>query len=295
MRPQTGLRISSYVMRWFSELDGGNIPEFLGDRGSAVTASTEPAAPASDARVIVVAISSVDGRGAISGKSSGLGNDADLHLLKSLRDSADVIVVGSSTVRAEGYCGVGRDEATKRFGGPAHDRPVPPIAVLTRGFELDPESRFFADAEVPPIVIGPKEFVGRPAAVPDDRASRLASLERTGATVLMLDDTDPAFVVDALRNRGYARIVVEGGPRVYRSFFEADIVDEVFLTLAPVVVGDGPATFGGDSAGGTADIGGSRDGAATPVTSATPTGFVAEAAAFSDSHVFVRYSRLRTG
>lgn len=289
MRPQTRLWISSYVMQWFSELDGGNMSEFIGEHGSTTTA--ESAAPATDDQVIVVAISSIDGRGAISGKSSGLGNDTDLHLLKSLRESADIIVVGSSTVRAEGYCGVGRDEATKRFGRSAHGRPTPPIAVLTRGFELDPESRFFADAAVPPIIIGPKDFAHPPGAVPDDHRKRLASLERTGATVLMLDDTDPAFVVDALRNRGYARIVVEGGPSVYRSFFKADIVDEVFLTLAPMVVGDGPATFGSlEEAEGDANSDGDAN-AADATGSALPLSFRAEAAAFADSHLFVRYSR----
>lgn len=269
-------------MKWFSELDVDGIPGFLG--------APPPADRTCGTRVIVVAISSMDGRGAISGKSGGLGNDADLRLLTSLRETADVIVVGASTVRAEGYCGVGRDRATALFGGPADDRPIPPIAVLTREFDLDPESRFFTDAAVPPIVIGPSSSAGVGAA-PARQAdpARVGTLVRAGAEMVLLDDTDPASVVGALAGRGFGRIVVEGGPSVYRAFFEAGVVDEVFLTIAPVVVGAAPATFGGDHP--------AAEPASEPAADATalPATFVAESAAFSDSHLFVRYVRATGG
>ena len=86
-----------------------------------------------------------------------------------------------------------------------------------------------------------------------------------------------------MRRLGFRRITVEGGPRVYRDFLAADAVDRVFLTLAPMIVGAGSATFGTD----VRDVHDNR--------TTTPLGFHADAAAFSDSHVFVRYSRLRTG
>ncbi|HHU44087.1 MAG TPA: pyrimidine reductase family protein [Actinomycetales bacterium] len=243
-------------MRWLSELDERTIHEFIGATGDA--------AP----RVTLVAISSIDGRGAVAGKSGGLGNEADLRLLKTLRDTADVVLAGSATVQTEGYCGVGRDRATRRFGS-AGDRPIPPIAVLTRRFELDPESRFFTDVATPPIVIGPAAA-----------AATGSALVEAGSEIMALPDTDAASVVAALSNRGFARIVIEGGPSVYREFLAAGVVDEIFMTVAPTWLGSGPLTLGP-----------ANDPAAPPAM----LDFTLEAVAHSDSHVFLRYSRGRAG
>ncbi len=92
-------------------------------------------------------------RRTVDGRSAGLGNAADEHLFAVLRDLADVILVGSGTVRAEQYGGIRLDAVRParrvRWGLPATP---PPIAVVT-GRGLDPTLPMFTDTVTPPIVI----------------------------------------------------------------------------------------------------------------------------------------------
>lgn len=205
--------------------------------------------------VTLIAVTSLDGRAAIDGVSGGLGNPADAALLQAVRAVSDIVVVGAGTARAENY-------------GPT--APPTRLAVLSRSFDVDPASRLFDDPASLPILIGG-------AGAPPERRTALAE---AGATLVELSDTAPEQVLAALRRLGHTRIALEGGPGVYREHLRADVVDRAFLTLSPMMVGDGPATFGSRDATG-----------ASPL----PLDFRAEAAAFSDSHLFVRYSRVRAG
>ncbi|WP_295628323.1 dihydrofolate reductase family protein [uncultured Corynebacterium sp.] len=223
--------------------------------------------------VTAIAITSVDGRGALDGTSGGLGNPADAAVLRAVRDTADVVIVGAGTARAENY-------------GPA--APPTRLAVLSRSLDLDPSSRLFsgnsgADSPPAPIIVTTATSTGdRPF---DDRHDeRRRALVEAGADVVVLADSSPRALIAALRDRGLRRIVVEGGPSVYRQFLDDDAVDRIHLTLSPMVVGGGPATFG------TGESERPSEGAAGP-----PRGFRVEAVAHSDSHLFVRYFRERTG
>ena len=65
-------------------------------------------------------------------------------------------------------------------------------------------------------------------------------------TVLALADQetiDPGRVVEALRTRGHRRILSEAGPHTFGALLEAGLVDELFLTSSPLLVGDaGPGS-----------------------------------------------------
>ncbi|HZA05272.1 MAG TPA: dihydrofolate reductase family protein, partial [Propionibacteriaceae bacterium] len=53
-------------------------------------------------------------------------------------------------------------------------------------------------------------------------------------------------LVDELAGRGQPRLLCEGGPHLHRGLLAAGLVDELSLTLAPVVVGgEGPRTTAG--------------------------------------------------
>jgi riboflavin biosynthesis pyrimidine reductase len=169
-------------------------------------------------------IASLDGGATVAGRSAGLGNPADEHLFGLLRDMADVILVGSGTVRAERYGGI-RLDATRRarrlrWGLSAEP---PPIAVVTvRG--LDPNLPLFTDTETPPIVITTEQGAG---AVPSTARTISAGHDRVNF----------ADAIGVLGSQGFRRVHCEGGPGLLGSLVAADLLDECCLTIAPLLLG----------------------------------------------------------
>lgn len=159
-------------------------------------------------------VTSADGAVAVEGTSAGLGSRADRKVFGLLRRLADVILVGAGTVRAENYRGArGTDPA--------------PIAVITGTADLDPGSRLFTDTAVAPIVLTLDS-------APTRRRERLAA---AGADVAVLASLTPADVLAELARRGLQRVLCEGGPTVLGDLVAADAVDELCLTVSPLLAG----------------------------------------------------------
>ncbi len=181
-------------------------------------------------RVRVNFITSLDGAATIDGRSGGLGNEDDQLVFDTLRMLADVIVVGAGTVRAEGYSGIrlSREDAAWRLGNrlPAQV----PVAVVSSRLELDPRHPFFGDAVVRPIVI-------THAGSPPERRAELAEV----ADVLVCGEraVDPAVMVRDLADRGLGQILCEGGPQLFGDLIAADCVDELCLSISPMLEGGG--------------------------------------------------------
>jgi len=76
-------------------------------------------------------------------------------------------------------------------------------------------------------------------------------LETAGVELVELADDDDgridiAALLDHLGNRGITALLVEGGATVHGSFFDGDLVDEVFFFVAPLIIGGlAPAAVGG--------------------------------------------------
>jgi riboflavin biosynthesis pyrimidine reductase len=173
-------------------------------------------------------IASLDGATSLAGRSGALGGPGDKAVFAALRSLADVILVGAATVRIEGY-GPARLNTEARAGRIAAGLdPVPPIAVVTRSCRLDWGSRFFADAEARPII-----FTAAVAAEVDrEAAARVADLYVVG------DDTvNLRRAIGVLNDRGHENVLAEGGPLVAAALAADDLLDEVCLTIAPLVVG----------------------------------------------------------
>jgi riboflavin biosynthesis pyrimidine reductase len=173
-----------------------------------------PRSPAPEGRPHVTAmmVSSLDGRAAVAGSSRPLGGEYDLRLLLALRASADALIVGPSTVRAEGY------------------GPLPcPAVLVSRTFDLPWKAGLFATPGLPVLV-----YTGPSAGEPPDVA---AAVE-----VVRLDEPSLAAVLADLRARGMSRLLCEGGPRLNRALLAAGLLDELFLTLSPLVTGDDSQT-----------------------------------------------------
>ena len=185
-------------------------------------------------------IAGLDGGAVTGGTSGGLGGAGDRQVFGLLRELADVILVGAGTARAETYSGARMTAAQRQA---RHDRgqaEVPPIALVTRSADLARDLPVLTDTEVPPMVLTCAD------AAPGAR-------RRLGAAAEVLDCSagDPARVDIAaalarLAERGLVRVLTEGGPRLLGTVIGADLLDEICLTIAPLLVGgDGPRVAAG--------------------------------------------------
>lgn len=173
-------------------------------------------------------VSSVDGAAVVEGRTAGLGGAADRAAFRQLRRTCDVILVGAGTVRTEGY---GPPRATEAVVAQRTARGLAPratIAVVTASGGLDPSARLFADPAYRPVVIAPA-------------AADLRPLEHHADVVRAGEDTvDLAQALRALGDRGARWVLCEGGPTLNAALLADGLVDELFLTIAPTLVGDAP-------------------------------------------------------
>lgn len=185
-------------------------------------------------------VSSLDGAATYEGRSGTLGDEVDQRVFLLLRRLADVLLVGAGTIRAEGYGGHLLSPESQAWrtghGMSAH----PPVAVVSGSLDLDPDSEFFTAAPVRPIVL-------TSAASP---AARRRALEPVAEVVdAGTTQVEPALMVKALASRGFEQIHSEGGPTLFGSFQAAGLVDELCLTLSPLLAGGAAKRISGQVPG----------------------------------------------
>ncbi|MGV9785409.1 dihydrofolate reductase family protein [Nocardia farcinica] len=176
---------------------------------------------------------SVDGAIATGDTSAGLTTPLDQKVLHLLRDLADVVLVGASTIRAEDYIGIRVSEAGRAYREARGMAPVPPIAVVSGRADIHPESRLLTKTQVPPIIL-------TTAAAP---APAKRDLESAGATVIEAGEetVSSAAIVATLTDLGLHHIDCEGGPTLAGQLATDGVLNELCVTTAPVVIA-GPAS-----------------------------------------------------
>jgi riboflavin biosynthesis pyrimidine reductase len=183
-------------------------------------------------------VASLDGVVAIegadhSGRMIGRGNEADRFVMGLLRAFADAVLIGAGTLRASPdsrwtpahalpACA---DEFAKLRAALGKDA-EPRLVVLSASGRLDPRHRALdAGALVLTTRAGAAALRGR---LPGS-CSVLALGE--GSAV----DLDEA--VSALRGEGHDALLTEGGPTVIGGLLERGLLDELFLTVSPLLAG----------------------------------------------------------
>jgi riboflavin biosynthesis pyrimidine reductase len=166
----------------------------------------------------VVAIPELERSNALVADAS----DADKFLMGLLRATADVVLVGSGTMLASpkgmwrpGGVYPAAKEAFAELGEPA-------VAVVSTGASLDVAHPVLQRAVVLTTVAGAELLSPQ---LPD---------------VVAVNDgdwVDVGAAIDVLRARGHERVLCEAGPHVFGSLLAAGRVDELFLTVSPVVAG----------------------------------------------------------
>jgi 5-amino-6-(5-phosphoribosylamino)uracil reductase len=195
-----------------------------------VTASGERPSTASGERPYTIAnfVTSVDGRATFKGRSGRLGDDGDRALFHGLREQVDAVIVGTRTLGTERYGRLiprpERRERRKRRG-----LRIEPVACLvTRSGDVPTDVPLFAEPEALVVV-----FTG----VAIEARDYAADVE-----VIRLDPGE-LMLTTALRrlhsDLGIRTLLCEGGPRLFGALVREHLVDELFMTLGPKLVGGG--------------------------------------------------------
>lgn len=190
----------------------------IGDLEAFVAAEARPTPPGRP-WVLCNMVASVDGASSgPDGKSRSLSGPGDRRLFHALRSAADVVLAGAGTIRAENY------------GAPRGDGPGPRLAVASASLALDPATRFFQEPKLRPIVLTTDE------AVRDGRAEPLAGVAEVRAVGDQLVDWERALTL--LRDEFATKVLLlEGGSLLNGQLMAADLVDELRLTVSPILVG----------------------------------------------------------
>ncbi|MFG2309757.1 pyrimidine reductase family protein [Streptomyces sp. NPDC048566] len=184
-------------------------------------------------------VSTLDGAAQHDGRSQPISCAADMRVFGVLRGLADVVIAGAETVRQEGYRPARARDTFAGLRAAAGQAPAPAVAVVTAGLDLDFSLPLFTSPLVPTLIL-------TGAAAPADR---VAAAEKAGARVVVAGDgagIDPARAVRALADLGHTRLLTEGGPRLLGGLIAADVLDELCLTVSPLLTaGDAQRVAGG--------------------------------------------------
>ncbi len=202
-------------------------PDASFDLGAAYVADRRPARPDRPWLVLNMVVS-IDGATAVEGRSGGLGSPADHTAFVALRSVADVILVGAATVRAEHY---GPPRTSAAHQAQRVDRgqtPFPRLAVVSGRLDLDLTAPLFIDSPTRPLVV----------TAASAEPARLAEVGQVAEVVAVgQEHADLQAAVAALRGLGAGVVLCEGGPTLNAQLLAHDLVDEVCVTVAPVLAG----------------------------------------------------------
>lgn len=198
-------------------------------RGQAPLLELYPRNPAPTLRVNFVA--SVDGAATLDGKSGGLGGPGDKLIFDTLRMVCDALVVASGTVRAENYDALRLTEPAGEWRRDQGLSEFPQMVIVSGSLDLNLDQLVFTDAPIRPIVV---THGGASA----DR--RRATEQVADLIVAGEDEVDLTAALAELRGRGASQVLCEGGPHLLGALTAADLVDELCLTVSPVLAGAGP-------------------------------------------------------
>lgn len=165
-------------------------------------------------RVIAQLGQSLDGRIATAtGESHFVTGSADRTHLHRLRALSDAVLIGAGTLVADD------PQLTVR----AVSGPNPTRIIVANCASLPAKLRVFTDGAAPTWCIGPLDL-------------SYAGVDRW----FDFQPANPATMISALAKAGIKRLLVEGGARTVSAWLAAGLVDYLYLTIAPIIIGSGP-------------------------------------------------------
>lgn len=201
-------------------------PEARGPLDAEALVALYPRNP--DPTVRVNFVTSVDGAVTVDGRSAGLGGPGDKQIFDVLRMVCDALVVAAGTVRAENYDALRLDAPRRQWRIDHGLTEFPLMVIVSRALDLDPDQEVFSDAPIRPVVITHSGA---------DAARRAAIAEVAEVVAAGAGQVDLAAALTELRGRGFTQVLCEGGPHLVGALTAADLVDEICLTVSPLLAG----------------------------------------------------------
>jgi riboflavin biosynthesis pyrimidine reductase len=188
--------------------------------------------PADRPRLALNFASTLDGRASIDGRSGKIGSDTDTAMLAGLRQRFDAVMIGAGTMRVERYRRIIRDPA-KRERREALGLPGDPLMVIVGSLDLPWDAGLFTDGGGRVLIFTADEGDPPETATPVDVVRSEGRVDMTVAMRLLRTERDVRAVL------------CEGGPRLHSQLQAAALADELFLTIAPKLVGAGATILEG--------------------------------------------------
>lgn len=176
-------------------------------------------------------VAGLDGTAAIDGKVGALSTEVDQDLFRRMRQIADVVLVGAETVRREGYGLVRLSDEAKAARQQLGKPPTPAVAVVSGSLELNWKLKLFSKAPAHAKTMIITSESADPTRVTE--AKQYTDVITAGA-----DRVEPAAALQALADRGHQVVLCEGGPTLLGEFVAADRLDELCLSISPIMGGD---------------------------------------------------------
>jgi riboflavin-specific deaminase-like protein len=177
---------------------------------------------------IVNFVASSDGHAAFQGRSRGLSDPADREIFHRLREHVDAVMAGTGTLRTERYGRMVRDPERRRRRAASGLHPEPLACIVTRSGDVPLDIPLFADAGSRVVVFTPTDL---------DTSGLAAQVD-----VVRLDPGELTLTTAMRRLRSaydIRSLLCEGGPTVFGALLRENLVDELFLSLAPKLTGGG--------------------------------------------------------
>jgi riboflavin-specific deaminase-like protein len=171
-------------------------------------------------------VASLDGKATLDWRTKGLSTEVDRRVFHHLRTQADAVMVGAGTAREERYGRITKNEElrSKRV---AEGRAPEALAVVVSGrLDLPADLPLLGEPDQPVLI-----STGAEHTLPGGHA---------GIEYARIGDDLPRLMAELLE-RGVRSVLCEGGPTLNSFLFAAGLVDELFLTMTPKVVGGAAA------------------------------------------------------
>ena len=189
--------------------------------------------------VVLNMVATLDGRATVEGRSGPISGEADRALFHGLRTVVDAVMAGAGTVRAERYGPLVRDPERRRRRMELGLRERPLACVVSAGLAFPPDLPLLADPDSEVALLTPSD-----KELPDAGVATAAAV-----TYVRPRKQDGSLDLGAALRELHDRLQVgtllcEGGPHLNGELLAAGLVDEIFLSVSPMLAGEDLAQEG---------------------------------------------------